>query len=176
MLVVTLATDQFRHLLFNFLCFMHHRLDPTLYPPGSYLVVTSSTKLAKTLSERGVIVLLLKRDKDGLFSNLQSLDLLLSTDVLNPVNATNDKDVIAWGSLHYQALMLERTLVTASLVGMLAEANSRPAHSDATCKPTFARFGRNRKRITAAQEQVGGVLLVDNDAVWSVVFLINLLK
>jgi hypothetical protein len=165
-LVVTLATDQFQHLLFNFLCFMHHRLDPELHPPGKYLVVSSSEKLAHYLAARGVVVLYLKREQEGLFSNLQKLDLMLSAEVLAPLNVSEGKEVIAWGSLHYQALMLERTLVTTTLVGMLAQSNSMPDALNTTCLPVDKRY--DPEQPSKRRQQVGGVLLVDNDAVWYV--------
>lgn len=75
--------------------------------------------------------------------------------------------LIHWGTLEYQALMLERTLVTTQLVNALSDSQVVPADVRNDTETVFKRPNydepppaRNR---TAG---VGGVLLVDNDAVW----------
>ena len=169
MLLVTLATPAFKHHLLNFLCFLHHRLATGSRSPGQYIVVTSSTKLAHWLADRGVVVLLLNRESAGQadpFVNLRLLDLLLDDRGDGANHTTSAKDVmLPWGTLHYQSLMLERTVAITTLVGLLAEVNqfpfentTGPKDDPVTPKPPVI-------------DPVGGVLLVDNDAVWYVLKL-----
>ena len=184
-LVVTLATPAFKHLLLNFLCYLHHRLEASLHPPGRYLVITSSSDLALWLSERGVIVLLLDRDSHeeaAPFQALRQLGVLLSPTEFAAGDRPARTSMIDWGSLRYQSLMLERSLAISSLVSMLSEANTvssdlqRPVaypilHSD---EDDYAYEEEQQLEAVEVQtpvpvsKPVGGVLVVDNDAAWYV--------
>ncbi|GAA97745.1 uncharacterized protein L969DRAFT_55485 [Mixia osmundae IAM 14324] len=159
-LVMTLATPGIKSHLFNWLCFLHHRLPSNLYPPGSYLVITSSRDLAVYLSDRGVITLLLRPSEAemdsraflDLWTTLRKLELLISDDPENV--ALNSSVALKWGNLDYQSLMLERTIMTTAIVSSLVDANG----------PSVDRS--SRKPMKANERPVGGVLIADNDAVW----------
>jgi hypothetical protein len=81
--------------------------------------------------------------------------------------------MLEWGSLHYQSLMLERSLVMSILVSALADAQrSTPEARETKAREWEARVDAHNWEkeppISPEDEFVGvkGVLLVDNDAVW----------
>lgn len=170
-LLVTLATPAFKHLLLNFMCFMHHRLKDADYQPGKYLVVTSSQELATWLSDRGVVSLILQPEDlmanatNDIFSSLRQLDLVLPAAAQSPVNEAGKQKTLPWGSLHYQSLMLERTVISTVLAGALSESQKSAFEQwevDCGWQPEA------KDDIQQWRRPVGGILLADNDAVWSV--------
>ncbi|KAK4048445.1 hypothetical protein OIV83_004791 [Microbotryomycetes sp. JL201] len=156
------------------------------------LIVTSDEGLARELSDerQGLVVWWLKGvdphdlekhvndlrqadkledpAKHDLFKTLRTLDLLLPpeppTDVDETAGAT--QSMLEWGSLHYQSLMLERTLVMSALVGALSESQAMDRHD--RLKAEQERWDKLEQGDDPEQaiEGVRGVLLVDNDAVW----------
>ncbi|GAA5990472.1 hypothetical protein JCM10908_007386 [Rhodotorula pacifica] len=115
---------------------------------------------------------------DDLFTNLRLLDLLLPPERPADVDPDSDTDepipihqLIPWGTLRYQSLMLERTAVMSALVGALVESQ----RSEATWRREQDAYWR--ARVLEHDWESGpldmpkfcgvkGVLLVDNDAVW----------
>lgn len=162
------------------------------------LVLTSDETLARGLSELGVVVWWLRavdwesvlgpgegedsQDDEWVtdllmgdtFLNLRLMDLLLSPKSTPP--STNEEadskaNMIEWGSLQYQSLMLERTLAMSALVSSLVT-SQRVETED-----RIQEEGRERQRrekwdwekgtfVETEWTGVKGVLLVDNDAVW----------
>ncbi|KAM0786099.1 hypothetical protein ACM66B_006910 [Microbotryomycetes sp. NB124-2] len=102
-----------------------------------------------------------------LFKTLRTLDLLLPPDPPDEASAQGTtQSMLEWGSLHYQSLMLERTLVMSTLVGALTESQavdrSDRLEAERDRWDTLERGQEPAKEV----EGVRGVLLVDNDAVW----------
>ncbi|BGP43246.1 hypothetical protein JCM10450v2_007392 [Rhodotorula kratochvilovae] len=164
------------------------------------LVVTSDEDLARELSDHGVVTWWVRGtdwdaveladelaeddpDKDAmlayaermlqddLFANIRLLDLLLPAD--EPVVENADgSTVIPWGTLRYQSLMLERTVVMSALVGALAQSQRadpewRKAQDAAWMEKVLAHDWESGPPLRMPEfEGVKGVLLVDNDAVW----------
>ncbi|GAA6051424.1 hypothetical protein JCM3770_000513 [Rhodotorula araucariae] len=164
------------------------------------LVVTGDEDLARELSDHGVVTWWVRAtdwdaveladelaedhpDKDAmlayvegmlqddLFANLRLLDLLLPANEPAVANA-DGSTVIPWGTLRYQSLMLERTVVMSALVGALAQSQRadpewRKAQDAAWMEKVLAHDWENSPPLKAPEfEGVKGVLLVDNDAVW----------
>ncbi|GAA5863324.1 hypothetical protein JCM8547_006947 [Rhodosporidiobolus lusitaniae] len=159
------------------------------------LVITSDEGLARELSDEGVVVWWLRSvdwdaiedvdeddesataelDKllrDDLFGNLRLLDLLLPPEPSESLNNRLTDQIIPWGTLHYQSLMLERTLAMSALVGALVESQKsdprwRKERDDEWRKKVLEHDWENEGPLEMP-EWVGvrGVLLVDNDAVW----------
>ncbi|GAA5877988.1 hypothetical protein JCM16303_002805 [Sporobolomyces ruberrimus] len=111
--------------------------------------------------------------QDDLFTNLRLLELLLPAENNDTSESQRLKsDLIPWGTLHYQSLMLERTAVMSALVGALVESQML----DKDYKQEEDRYWRDKimahdwenEEPLELPEFVGvrGVLLVDNDAVW----------
>lgn len=163
------------------------------------LVVTSDEQLARELTdEHGVVVWWLKgvdwdqeerRAKeagdgkqeddvsnqarieriltDDLFTSLRSMDLLLPP---HPPSK-QQQGMLEWGSLHYQSLMLERTLVMTALTGALVESQKVEREDrereEAEWKARVLAHDWEESRLMREPfVGVKGVLLVDNDAVW----------
>ncbi|KAK4052288.1 hypothetical protein OIO90_004369 [Microbotryomycetes sp. JL221] len=132
-------------------------VDP--HEPLNVLIVTSDESLAKQLSndKHNLVVWWIKPSSNDqepdLFKTLRQLDLLLppepSANYSSSASSTTTNRMLEWGSLHYQSLMLERTLVMSTLVGALVESQQRDDDHDHD-----------------DDSGVKGVLLVDNDAVW----------
>lgn len=182
-LVVTLATAAFKPLLLNWMCSLKFQAKwgaPSDAPP--FLVVTSEEALARELSAHGVVVWWLRgadldaderEDGDDLllhdeYRNLRLLGLLLA-----PGSAADDprQEMLRWGSLHYQSLMLERSLVLSSLVGALAASQTVDVdYRKQQERKWMARAMAHdwSESILEREPWVGvkGVLVVDNDAVW----------
>lgn len=195
-LLVTLATSSFKHLLLNWICFLRHKArwdsaDDLL----KLLVVTSDKALAEELSDQGVVVWLLKgvnftavtevdeidedlilqELKDDLFFNLRLLELLLPA---TPPSDTQLPLMHSWGTLHYQSLMLERTLVMSVLVTALADAQTVEVEDRVESEREWEERKMAHDWSTGPifpEPFVGvkGVLLVDNDAVWFVFFVLQ---
>lgn len=162
------------------------------------LVVTSDESLARELTESyGVVVWWLRgvdwdeeerRAKDGeedteddtasqsrihrllqddVFTTLRSMDLLLPPHP--PLN--KPQGMLEWGSLHYQSLMLERTLVMTALTGALVESQKvekeQREKEEAEWRERVMQHDWEESRLVREPfVGVKGVLLVDNDAVW----------
>ncbi|GAA5883966.1 hypothetical protein JCM3774_000884 [Rhodotorula dairenensis] len=165
------------------------------------LVVTSDEQLALELSENGVVTWLVlgidweafdeaewmddddprkgealdfvqRMMSDDLFTNLRLLDLLLPPDMPDHTDPDlGTSNVIPWGTLRYQSLMLERTAVMSALVGALvesqrSEATWRREQDEYWREKIFAHDWESGPLETPKFAGVKGVLLVDNDAVW----------
>lgn len=201
-LLLTLATPAFKPLLFNYICFLRYKarwgagtspLTDDWTPPNPIssqadsflplLIVTSDPGLARELTEdHGLVVWLLQSTFDAKSANSSArhhddFAALRALDLLLPPNPPDDLDqehkMLEWGSLHYQSLMLERSLVMSILVSALADAQrSNPAGRQAKEREWAARVAahdwENGPMISPDDGFVGvkGVLLVDNDAVW----------
>ncbi|GAA6060822.1 hypothetical protein JCM10212_000595 [Sporobolomyces blumeae] len=111
--------------------------------------------------------------REDLFTNLRLLDLLLPSEPATKAEAERlTSNLIPWGTLQYQSLMLERTAAMTALVGALVESQAM----DKGFKKSEEQYWR-RKIMEHDWENdeplelpqfvgVKGVLLVDNDAVW----------
>ncbi|KAM0746186.1 hypothetical protein T439DRAFT_384219 [Meredithblackwellia eburnea MCA 4105] len=224
-LVVTFATQAFRPLFYNWLCYFKHKakwgypLHNSNPPPlgrdtPKFLTVTSDGELARELSENGLVVwflegvdlddldqdltevagegegeeeedrrvkeeLLARRIQDDLFLNLRFLDLLLppelnTTTTSSSSSTTTDplrKSMIEWGSLRYQSLMLERSVVMSVLVGALVESQKvetewREQEEREWDEAVKAHDWSESRLLKPEWVGVRGVLVVDNDAVW----------
>ena len=191
-LLVTLATPAFKPLLFNWICWLRYKArwgaqhDDADADVLKLLVFTSDEGLARELSEQGVVVWWLRGiDLDAtnavpddaslllhdLFLNLRLADLLLPS--ATPDDANPRQNMLKWGTLHYQSLMLERTLVLATLVGSLAEnqrveAEDRLREEQDWRRRVLAHDWESSRLEKEPFVGVKGVLVVDNDAVWSV--------
>ena len=191
-LLVTLATPPFKPLLYNWLCFVRGKAkwgaparshgwdkaharpfirdedDPALRAVPPVLVITSSVSLAEELSELGLVVWLL--DPAHSFRNARELELL--ADDAGALLTDAQESMIRWGTLHYQSLMLERSLALAALTGALVEQQ----YEDEETRQ-FVRDEYRKRWLThdwrsplppTEWHGVKGVLLVDNDAAWCV--------
>ncbi|GAA5895650.1 hypothetical protein JCM6882_000361 [Rhodosporidiobolus microsporus] len=165
------------------------------------LVVTSDETLAKELAQEGVVTWWLKAAdldavpdndddeggegadedalakldrqlQDDLFTNLRLLDLLLPSQPDEDLAERLTDQLIPWGTLHYQSLMLERTLAMSALVGALVESQKSDPRfrreEDAAWRRKLFEHDWESDEPLEMPEWVGvkGVLLVDNDAVW----------
>lgn len=165
------------------------------------LVVTSDENLALELSQQGVVVWFLssinldalldlqqeadeeesrKIDRalqDDLFLNARLLDLLLpashngTKDVDDESDRRETNGMLPWGTLQYQSLMLERTLVMSTLIGTLVESQKLTADErERKEKDWYTRaMAHNWEESRLERDSftgIKGVLLVDNDAVW----------
>jgi hypothetical protein len=194
-LLVTLVTPAFKSLFYNWMCWLKYRVkwgeeyddEPSRAEIPKFLVVTSDESMARELVANGIMVWWLKsrsvylkeweegietvhdRIEDDLFTSLRALDLLLS-----PGSAERHdprQQMLPWGSLHYQSLMLERTLVMSVLVGALAEsqdmaADDRKRDASEWRKKFMAHDWEQSFLRKDPFVGVKGVLVVDNDAVW----------
>lgn len=105
--------------------------------------------------------------QDDLFTTLRTMDLLLPPHP--PLN--KPQGMLEWGSLHYQSLMLERTLVMTALTGALVESQKvekkQREKEEAEWWEKVVNHDWERSRLVREPfVGVKGVLLVDNDAVW----------
>lgn len=198
-LLVTLVTPAFKSLFYNWMCWLRYRVkwgeeyddEPSRAEIPKFLVVTSDEDMALELVGNGIVVWWLKarsvyevnaaetgetgRMEDDLFTSLRALDLLLSPG--SEERHDPRQQMLPWGSLHYQSLMLERTLVMSVLVGALAESQKVAVEDRKRVEIEW------RKKFMAHDWEssllrkdpfvgVKGVLVVDNDAVWyGLVFL-----
>ncbi|ORY85987.1 hypothetical protein BCR35DRAFT_351549 [Leucosporidium creatinivorum] len=160
------------------------------------LVVTSDEALARELTEEhGVVVWWLRgvdwdeeerRAKEGdnddgesataqaridrllqddLFTTLRTMDLLLPPHP--PLG--KQQGMLEWGSLHYQSLMLERTLVMTALTGALVESQKvdkeqREKEEAEWWERVLAHDWQESRLLREPFVGVKGLLLVDNDA------------
>lgn len=196
-LVLTTATPAFKPLLYNWMCFLRYK---ALWGSSSsprphddvpkFLVVTSDEAFAEELAELGVIVWLLranpwddvqeegeedddwmaKGSEEDLFLNLRLMELLLP-----PTEKGKDlrKEMIGWGSIQYQSLMLERSLAVSALVGAVVESQRVEVEDrKEEERKDYARMLAHDWDAGPMQKEewvgVRGVLVVDNDAVWLV--------
>jgi hypothetical protein len=109
--------------------------------------------------------------QDDLFVNLRLLDLLLPPNEDGKLSS-----MLPWGTLHYQSLMLERTLVMSALVGTLVESQrveteDRKREEKDWWDRVMAHDWEESRLEQDEFVGVKGVLLVDNDAVWCVKFM-----
>lgn len=175
-LLVTVVTPAFKPLFLNWLCFLRYRAkwgaedrvdsDREIY---KLLVLTSDEGLAQELSKMGIVVWW-RTEKDDAFEEvgvINPLRTLKEDKVYSPgastrptllTDSTGESKIIKWGSISYQSLMLERSIAIAALVGSITELNKAGDHLDEVTRRHNAR------------RQVRGVLLVDNDSVWYVVY------
>ncbi|GAA6036210.1 hypothetical protein JCM8097_006837 [Rhodosporidiobolus ruineniae] len=160
------------------------------------LVITSDEDLAKELAEHGVVVWWLRsvdwdaletaeededddlvaqldrQLRDDLFTNLRLLDLLLPSEPSTELKDRLTDKMIPWGSLHYQSLMLERSLAMSALVGALVESQKTDPRwkkeQDLEWHHKVMAHDWENEEPLELPPWVGvrGVLLVDNDAVW----------
>jgi hypothetical protein len=164
------------------------------------LIVTSDESLANELSELGVVVWYLRTIpwddvldeedeaatedddwmarvlQDDLFLNLRLMDLLLPPQTAGKVPRLLRGEMIQWGSLHYQSLMLERTLVMSALTGALTEAQRVETEDRKAEDVEHAIKVWHHDWTTGHMPEepfvgVKGILVVDNDAVWYVSLL-----
>ena len=109
--------------------------------------------------------------QDDLFTSLRSMDLLLPPTPPSSHHSSAD-GMLPWGTLHYQSLMLERSLVLSALTGALVESQKK----DREQREKEEREWREQVQdwdwmddgilLREKYEGIKGVLLVDNDAVW----------
>ncbi|GAA5978661.1 hypothetical protein JCM11641_002804 [Rhodosporidiobolus odoratus] len=217
-LLVTLATPAFKPLLYNWLCFLRYRArwgEPASHTEHGeparekteeektgwedvpkLLVITSDERLARELSEEGVVVWWLRgvdwdaveqaedegdqdalaeldrQLQDDLFTNLRLLDLLLPPKPSSALSERLTDSMLPWGTLHYQSLMLERTLAMSALVAALVESQKSDPRwrkeMDDDWRRRILEHDWENEELLELPEYVGvkGVLLVDNDAVW----------
>lgn len=184
-LLLTLATSGFKPLLYNWMCWLRYRAkwgedETETIREGipKFLVVTSDEALAHELVDHGIVVWWLRpgneteaAGENDLFTSLRALDLLLSP--ASEQKHDPRQQMIPWGSLHYQSLMLERTLVMSVLVGALAEAQKvavadRRREAIGWRKRVLAHDWSESRIYPEPFVGVKGVLVVDNDAVWYV--------
>ncbi|GAA5827791.1 hypothetical protein JCM11251_007675 [Rhodosporidiobolus azoricus] len=162
------------------------------------LVITSDEGLARELADEGVVTWWLKAAdldavpdeddeadvhedaiaqldrqlQDDLFTNLRLLDLLLPSSPDEDVKERLTDQLIPWGTLHYQSLMLERTVAMSALVGALVKSQQSDPRwrkeEDARWRQKVMEHDWESDEPLEMPEWVGvkGVLLVDNDAVW----------
>ncbi|KAK4704295.1 hypothetical protein P7C70_g1914, partial [Phenoliferia sp. Uapishka_3] len=166
---------------------------------AKFLVVTSDEGLAEELSQMGIVVWWLKAAnmddleegedesegertdeeearmwvewRDDIFLNLRLMDLLLPPEAKDPDDKPLRKDYIVWGSLQYQSLMLERSLVMSALVGAIVESQKIEVEDRKEQEADWQRAADAHDWETGplVKEEftgVKGVLVVDNDAVW----------
>ncbi|BGP19805.1 hypothetical protein JCM10213_003114 [Rhodosporidiobolus nylandii] len=119
--------------------------------------------------------------QDDLFTNLRLLDLLLPP---TPPSAEAQEggagagggagggQMLPWGTLHYQSLMLARTLAMSALVSALVESQRsdprwrRQQDEELRARMLEHDWESGEEFEMPKFEGVKGVLLVDNDAVW----------
>ncbi|KAL8291578.1 hypothetical protein RQP46_002556 [Phenoliferia psychrophenolica] len=110
--------------------------------------------------------------QDDVFLNLRLLDVLLPPEAKTKEQRRLRDDYIVWGSLQYQSLMLERSVVMSALVGALAETQKVEVEDrkreEAAWKKKLEKHNWETGGPLEKDEWVGvrGVLVVDNDAVW----------
>ncbi|GAA6015471.1 hypothetical protein JCM10207_008606 [Rhodosporidiobolus poonsookiae] len=160
------------------------------------LVITSDEDLANDLAGEGVVTWWLRgidwdefdaAEESGdeaalerldaqlqqdLFTNLRLLDLLLPSEPPSSQSERLTDQLIPWGTLHYQSLMLERSLAMSALVGALVESQKTDARwqrqQDYELWQRVMAHDWENDGMMEMPEFVGvkGVLLVDNDAIW----------
>ncbi|SCV73158.1 BQ2448_7083 [Microbotryum intermedium] len=120
--------------------------------------------------------------RDDPFATVRMMDLLLpptrseSSSSATRQPRTTSKGLgakmLEWGSLHYQSLMLERTLVMSTLVGALVEAQQVDTRwrleQERWWEEKWESHDWNNEPPLIKEPFVGvkGILLADNDAVW----------
>ncbi|SGY55639.1 BQ5605_C006g04054 [Microbotryum silenes-dioicae] len=121
--------------------------------------------------------------RDDLFATVRMMDLLLpptrsesnsrsAIRQIRPSVKGFGAKMLEWGSLHYQSLMLERTLVMSTLVGALVEAQQVDTRwrvqQERGWKDKWEYHDWDNEPPLIEEPFVGvkGVLLADNDAVW----------